>query len=243
MTDAAPVSIPEYPALTAHLRAVRGRYPTPLGDTHGACLLALAHATRAFAAGLPDGDPYKPWLLQTGLLTKGGGTRVALPKRPQDEHAITVSQDCLCWPTGHAEHIDILEDGEGPARVSWGHEVYSYLPDDSRYLDVSGWAVDGGVPVPAPSPVPTPAPVPIPVPPAPTPAPPPVPEPVEPSYDLQVSLGLEIGLAFAEGAGRHAISAPLVAQATSHLLWCYRREGWTREQCIADARARGSRVE
>jgi hypothetical protein len=133
------LNIPKLDGLVEALEAARAPYPTPLGASHGQCLIDMAHAVRRFGLTLPADHRYRPWLLRAGLLKKDGGTFVELPDGAR------VSQDCIAFPTGHAEHYDVLNDGEGAAVVVWG-EHYTYLPNDDRYLDVAAYAASGSLP-------------------------------------------------------------------------------------------------
>ena len=78
------------------IKAIREKYPTPLGATHAQFLLECAAATKM------------------GLLRKTGGTRIALPPpHLQNGFPIEVSQDILMDPAS-GRIFDMLEDGEGP---------------------------------------------------------------------------------------------------------------------------------
>lgn len=120
------------------VEAVRVKYPTPLGASHGAFLIELA---RTLGGG-------------AGLLAKDWGTFVRLPD------GRGVAQDIICYRVpGGATHFDCLGDGEGAATPAW-HEIGPI--DPARYVDV------GTVPVPEPpQPEPPTPPQPQPQPPAP----------------------------------------------------------------------------
>lgn len=105
-----PVSIPNQIAI---VRAVRAKYPTPLGARHAACLMELALAIGQTA----------------GLLRKTGGTTITLPD------GTTVAQDIICFPNGDA--YDVLGDGEGASTPTWDTAGGSPL-DPARYYAVTG---------------------------------------------------------------------------------------------------------
>lgn len=114
------------------VEAVRERYPTPLGERHGAFLIELA---RTLGGG-------------AGLLAKDWGTFVRLPD------GRGVAQDIIVYrDLDGATHYDVLADGEGQARPAW---QFAGPVDPARYVDV------GAVPIPQPEPeppAPVPAPV------------------------------------------------------------------------------------
>jgi hypothetical protein len=115
---------------------VRVKYPTPLGERHGAFLIELA---RTLGGG-------------AGLLAKDWGTFVELPDGRK------VAQDIICYrvPDG-AVHYDCLKDGEGVAEAVWQDKGPI---DPARYVDV------GAAPIPVPpAPVPPPPAPPAPQPP------------------------------------------------------------------------------
>jgi hypothetical protein len=95
------------------VKAVRARFPTPLGARHAEFLLTIAGALGGGA----------------GLLRKSGGTVIALPD------GTTVAQDIIAYPTGRI--YDVLRDGEGAAEPTWG-EANGSPVDPSRYYAVSG---------------------------------------------------------------------------------------------------------
>jgi hypothetical protein len=104
-----PVQIPDQSQTVA---AVRAKYPTPLGATHGPCLLEIAAAIGQGA----------------GLLRKDGGTHIVLPDGTR------VAQDIICFPTGHI--FDCLGDGEGAATPGWS-EAHGSPVETSRYYRVT----------------------------------------------------------------------------------------------------------
>lgn len=104
--------MPELPDQTPVVAAVRANYPTPLGETHGACLIAIAQAIGHGA----------------GLLRKDTGTHIVL------SNGVKVSQDIICFPDGSI--YDCLSDAEGAASPSWGRASGGPFPE--RYYKVSG---------------------------------------------------------------------------------------------------------
>jgi hypothetical protein len=107
---------------------VRVKYPTPLGASHGACLIEIAQTLGGGA----------------GLLRKPSGFNIALPDGTK------VASDIICYPNGRI--FDCLGDGDGQAIPSW-HEAEGSPVDPSRYYAVSGGPVpvpDPGTPVPVP---------------------------------------------------------------------------------------------
>lgn len=107
-----PEPMPELPDQTPVVATVRANYPTPLGETHGACLIAIAQAIGHGA----------------GLLLKDTGTHIVLP------NGVKVSQDIICFPDGSI--YDCLSDAEGAASPSWGRASGGPFPE--RYYQVSG---------------------------------------------------------------------------------------------------------
>lgn len=90
------------------VKAVRAKYPTPLGMRHAEFLLEVAAA------------------LKMGLLRKTGGTRIALPD------GVEVSQDIVMDPVS-GRIFDILGDGEGAAVPGWGEAAGSPQPLERLY--------------------------------------------------------------------------------------------------------------
>jgi hypothetical protein len=112
---------------------VRVKYPTPLGASHGACLLEIAQTLGGGA----------------GLLKKDWGTFVRLPD------GTGVAQDIICYPNGRI--FDCLGDGDGQAIPSW-HEAEGSPVDTSRYYAVGASPVPQPQPQPQPNPQPQPTP-------------------------------------------------------------------------------------
>jgi hypothetical protein len=125
-----PLPVPDIPDQTAVIVAVRAKYPTPLGDSHAACLLEIA---RAIGLG-------------AGLLKKDTGTNILLPD------GVRVAQDIIVFPNG--DGYDCLGSGETLAVPQWGGPVEGSPFPASRYHAVSS------VPAPEPPPTPTPEPFP-----------------------------------------------------------------------------------
>jgi hypothetical protein len=122
-----PIPVPEIPDQTPIVTAVRARYPTPLGDQHPACLIAIAQAIGHGA----------------GLLRKDAGTHVVLP------NGTRVAQDIICFRDG--AHYDVLGDAENAAAPGWS---FVGSIDPARYVDVS--AAPTPTPEPNPTPTPQP---------------------------------------------------------------------------------------
>jgi hypothetical protein len=104
------VSIPDQSGTVA---AVRAKYPTPLGDSHAACLLELA---RAIGQG-------------AGLLRKDTGTNILLPDGTR------VAQDIIVFQNG--DGYDCLGSGETLATPQWGGPVEGSPFPASRYYKVN----------------------------------------------------------------------------------------------------------
>jgi hypothetical protein len=107
---------------------VRVKYPTPLGATHGACLIEIAQTLGGGA----------------GLLLKDYGVFVVLP------NGVKVSQDIICYPNGRI--FDCLGDGEGAAVPAWS-EAHGSPIDPARYYAVSAVPVPEPTPPAPPAPV------------------------------------------------------------------------------------------
>jgi hypothetical protein len=212
------------PTVVGALKEIRAHYQTPLGNDHPQCLIDLAHAVRDSASALPSTHQHRAKLLKAGLLKKTSGTYASL------DDGTGVSLDCIAFPTGHAEHYDVLGDAENEASVSWG-EGFTYLENNKRYLDVSGYTPRYRIGQEQPGPTPTPKP---------TPAPSPGPQrPAHPYVD-QLSLSKEIGRIL-DASGSHKDNGEAIAEVVGHLLWRYQFEGASREMLIEDAtnRAKG----
>ena len=113
--------MPTIPNRLDLVERVRARYPTPLGGSHASFLIATA--------GLVEVETG----LNCGLLRKPGGTVIRLPD------GTTVSQDFLTFKFANGEvwGVDILADGEGEARPTWG--TPEQFPPE-RFYDVAGGA-------------------------------------------------------------------------------------------------------
>ena len=117
----------DHPDQTQTITRIRAAYPTPLGAQHASFLIEVAKALGVF------------------LFRKESGTRVTLP------NGVSVSQDIIVYPD--REGFDILSDGEGAAKPTWGPKGQMV----GELVDVSGI----GTPEPKPEPKPEPAPTPI----------------------------------------------------------------------------------
>ena len=115
-----PVHMPQIPNQSATVARVRAKYPTPLGDSHAACLLELA---REIGQG-------------AGLLRKDSGTNILLPDGTR------VAQDIIVFPDG--DGFDCLGSGETTADPQWGGPVEGSPFPSSRYYKVSAPQPDPG---------------------------------------------------------------------------------------------------
>ena len=115
-----PVHMPQIPDQSATVARVRGKYPTPLGDSHAACLLELA---RTIGQG-------------AGLLKKDAGTNILLPDGTR------VAQDIIVFPNG--DGYDCLGSGETAATPQWGGPVEGSPFPSSRYYKVGDPMPDPG---------------------------------------------------------------------------------------------------
>ena len=132
VTPEPPKPMPPIADQTDVVKAVRAKYPTPLGETHAECLLEIA---RAIGQG-------------AGLLRKDSGTNILLPDGTR------VSQDVIVFPDGNG--YDCLGSGETLATPQWGGPIEGSPFPASRYYAVS--APIPGIPAPIPGP-PLPPPV------------------------------------------------------------------------------------
>ena len=110
--------------MLALVRAIRAKYPTPLGDRHWEFLVEVAQSTGA------------------KLYRKDGGDRIRIPAL-----GLSVSQDIIIR---EPKWIDILQDGEGAAVAIWDEHDNAGSPE--KWIDVSGVRLPGEPAPPQPNP-------------------------------------------------------------------------------------------
>ena len=125
-----PVSIPNQ---LATVQRVRAKYPTPLGDQHGAFLIELAQAVGGFLYKKPGGDH----------TTLPDGTPVSL------DIVIVKAADGPWW-------VDVLGDAEVNAVPAWDAHPNAEHPEN--FVDVSGFGAPAPKPETKPDPKPEPPP-------------------------------------------------------------------------------------
>lgn len=107
-----PTPMPEIPDQRDVVARVRAQFPTPLGEMHADCLIAIV---RTIGQG-------------AGLLRKESGTFIDAGEFGR------VAQDIICFPDGRI--YDCLGDAEGAATPGWS-EANGSPVDTERYVPVS----------------------------------------------------------------------------------------------------------